>query len=289
MRALGVHRVRVHAQHARGRELFVQLLLDLLRARCFGKQMLAAAHGAFSGDPDRCAAVMAHRAAGYRVVGHARRARGTLRHPAAERAPDHAAVAAPVEKQDRLLSPFQRIDQLAFQLRADHPSAPLAGKAAHVRDLHIRQTGAKKAFGQPKYRIFPLLCAVIRLDRRSSRPQNEQRVLLGNAVFCHVARMVARRLLGAVRAVLLLVDNEYPQILHRREHRRARADDNARTAGFDLFEAVVPLAGGQRGVQHRDLAAKLGGKLLQHLWGQPDLGHKHDRAFALFQRPRNQL
>ena len=289
VRSLGVHRVRVHAQHARGRKFVVQLLLDLLRAGCFGKQAFTAAHRAFARDLDRRAAVVAHRAAGHRVIGHARRAGGALGHPSAQRAADHAAVAAPVEEQYRLFSLFQRVDQLAFELRADHALTPFAGKAAHICNQHIRQPGAEEALDQPEHRVFALFCAVIRLDRGGRRAEHEQRVLLGDAVFRHVARMVARRLLGAVRAVLLLVDNEHAEVFHRREHRRARADHDARAAGFDLFEAVIPLAYGQGRVHDRDLVPELRGELPQHLRGQPDLGHEHDRAFAPRQRLFDQL
>ena len=267
----------------------MQLQLDLLRAGRFGEQAFAAAYRAFARDLDRCAAVMAHRAAGHRMIGHARRAGGALGHPAAQRAADDPAVAAPVEEQNRLLPLFQRVDQLAFELRADDARAPLAGQPAHIRNQHIRQTGAEKALGQPEHRVFALLCAVIRLDRRGRRAKHEQRVLLGDAVFRHVARMVARRLLGAVRAVLLLVNDEHAEVFHRREHRRARADHDARAAGSDFFEAVVPLPGGERGMQHRDLVAELRGELPEHLRGQPDLGHEHDRAFALPQRLFDQL
>ena len=289
VRALGGHGVRVHAQHARGREALAQLLLHLLRARRFGKQALAAAHRAFARDLDRRAAVVAHRAAGHRVVGHIRRAGGALGHPAAQRAADHAAVAAPVEEQDRLLALFQRVQQRAFQLRADHARAPLARKAAHIRDQHVRQPRAEKALGQPEHGVFALLRAVIGLDRGGRGAEHEQRVFLRGAVLGHVARMVARRLLGAVRAVLLLVDDEHAEVLHRREYSRPRADHDARPAGSDLFEAVVPLAHGQRRVHDRDLVPEQGGELPQHLRRQPDLGHEHDRAFALGQRLFDQL
>ena len=289
MRTLGVHAVRVHAQHARRWEPVVQFLLDLLRARRFGKQAFPAAHRALARDLDRRAAVVAHRPAGHRVIGHGRRARGALGHPAAQRAADHPAVAAPVEKQNGLPAACERVDQLAFQLRADHALTPFAGEAAHIRNHHIGQAGAEKALGQPEHRVFALFRAVIRLDRRGRRAEHKQRVLLADNVFGHVARMVARRLLGAVGAVLLLVDDEHAEVFHRREHRRARANHDARAAGFDLFEAVIPLAHRKRRVHDRDLVPELGGELPQHLGCQPDLRHEHDRAFAHRKRLFDQL
>ena len=92
--------------------------------------------------------------------------------------------------------------------------------------------------------------------------------------------MVARRLLRAVRRVLLLVDDDNTEILRGREHRRACADDHPCSAGFYLFEAVIPLTGGQRRVQNRDFFAKSSRKLPQKLRCQSDLGHEHNGAFC---------
>ena len=101
--------------------------------------------------------------------------------------------------------------------------------------------------------------------------------------------MVARRLLRAVGRVLLLVDDDNAEIFRGREHRRARADNDARSAGLYLLKAVVPLTGRQRRVQNRDFFAEPGGKLPQKLWCQPDFGHEHDGAFALLERVCDQL
>ena len=100
--------------------------------------------------------------------------------------------------------------------------------------------------------------------------------------------MVARTLLGLVRAVLLLVDDDDAEVAHGREHRRARADHDARPAGLDLFEAVAALSGGQRRVQHRDQIAELCGELPQHLRRQSDLRDEHDGALSGLERVRDQ-
>ena len=105
---LGGHGVCVHTQHPRRRKPLVQLLLQLLRTGSLGEQTLAAALGTGAGDLDGSTAVVAHRPAGNRVIGHGGRARRALGHPAAHTAADHAAVAAPVEKQDRLPALVER-------------------------------------------------------------------------------------------------------------------------------------------------------------------------------------
>ena len=287
--ALGGHGVRVHAEHPRGREPLVQLLLQLLRAGRFGEQARAAALRALAGYLDGCAAVVAHRAAGHRMVGHGGRARRALGHPAAHAAADHAAVAAPVEEQDGLLSLFERADQFALEVRPDDAAPSLAGQTAHVRDDDLGQSGTEKPLGERENRVFSLFCAVIRLDRRRCRAEHEQRVRLRRAVLCHIPRMVARRLLRAVRRVLLLVDDDNAEVLRGREHRRACADDHPCSAGFYLLEAVVPLTGGQRRVQNRDFFAKPGGKLPQKLRCQSNFGHEHNGALSLLERVRDEL
>ena len=42
-------------------------------------------------------------------------------------------------------------------------------------------------------------------------------------------------------------------------------------------------------MQHRNLLPEPGGKLAQHLRGQPDLRHEHNGAFALLKYVRDQL
>ena len=101
--------------------------------------------------------------------------------------------------------------------------------------------------------------------------------------------MVARRLLRAVRRVLLLVDDDNAEVFRGREHRRARTDDNAGAAGFYLLEAVIPLTGGQRRGQNRDFFAKSSRKLPQKLRRQSNFGHEHNGALSLLERVRDQL
>ena len=158
MRALGVHGVRIHAEHPCGRKPLVQLLLQLLRAGRFGEQ----AHAALRHLP---VILMDARSSGtsrgrtpndrswwFDQDGHS----GTH---AAHAAADHAAVAAPVEEQDGLLSLFERADKLALEVRSDDAAPSLAGQTAHVRDDDLGQSGTEKTLCERENRIFSLLCA----------------------------------------------------------------------------------------------------------------------------------
>ena len=223
------------------------------------------------------------------MKGHARRAGRAFRHPAAQRAADHTAVAAPVEKQNRLFALLQRVDQLALKLLPNHAAASFTRLPAQICNLHLGQARTHKPLSKRKHRIFALFCSVIGLNRWSCGAENKQRALVRGAVLGHIARVIARRLLGFICAVLLLVEDEHPEMLDRRENCRARADDDARAAGFDLFKAVIPFSGRQRGVQHSDCVTELCGKLPHHLRCQADLRHQHDCTFALLKRMRNQF
>ena len=55
---------------------------------------------------------------------------------------------------------------------------------------------------------------------------------------------------------MLLVDDDQPEVDERREHRRARADDDAHLAARDGGVGEQPLAGREARVQHGDLRAR---------------------------------
>ena len=82
---------------------------------------------------------------------------------------------------------------------------------------------------------------------------------------------------------MLLVDDDEPQILHRREHRAAGADDDGRIAQADAPPLVEPFSVGQTAVEHRHLLAEIGCQQAQKLWRQGDLRHQHDGALALLE------
>ena len=77
---------------------------------------------------------------------------------------------------------------------------------------------------------------------------------------------------------MLLVDDDQADLLERREHGRARADDDVDVAAADPLPLVVALAVGEAAVLDGDaLAERLaeqggGGR------GQGDLRHEHQRA-----------
>ena len=107
----------------------------------------------------------------------------------------------------------------------------------------------------------------------------ERRALRGDR-----ARVVARIRLLLVRRVVLLVDDHEAEVAHRREDRRAGADDDPRLAARDAVALVAPLGLPERRVEDRDRVAEALPEPPDRLRGERDLGHEHDRAEAARER-----
>ena len=96
-------------------------------------------------------------------------------------------------------------------------------------------------------------------DVRRRRAEQQQCMVLGAAELGHIARMVARRALGLIGVLLLLVNDEQAEILHGCKDRAARADDNAREARADALPLVIALRERQTAVQDGNRVAEIGG------------------------------
>ena len=85
---------------------------------------------------------------------------------------------------------------------------------------------------------------------------------------------------------MLLVDDDQPEVGDGREHRRARADRDARLARAQPPPLVVALALAERRVQQRDGVAEARLEARDGLRRERDLGHEHDHALAALAAPR---
>ena len=74
---------------------------------------------------------------------------------------------------------------------------------------------------------------------------------------------------------MLLVDDDQAEPVERREHRRARADDDVDLAAAHAVPLVVPLAVGEAAVLDGDAVAEAGPHAAGHRRRQGDLGHQH--------------
>ena len=267
------HRVRVHTQDVRAGEQGVQLLLHLLGARADllddAAALRAAVRGAF-----RVAAVVAHQPPVGAVISQGHAAPGALGRFAALAAQQHPAGTAAVEEQDALLPTPQVLLQLPAQGCADHAAVSGADLLPHVGDDHPGQGLPVEPGAEDHFLIHPPLGLIGGLHRRRGGAQHQHRVLLGTQELGHVPGVIPGRVLGLVAALVLLVQNDHPQVLQRGEDRAPGPQDDVHLSPADALPLVVALRHPQAAVEHHHPAPEVGGKFCHHLGGQGDLRHQ---------------
>src|SRR6478736_839726 len=84
--------------------------------------------------------------------------------------------------------------------------------------------------------------------------RSEQRDSLFNFGAHHgdIACVIARRFFLFVGSLVLLIDDNQPEIFQRCEHGTAGANDDPSAAGMDLMPFIMPFPLGQMTVQNRD-------------------------------------
>ncbi len=85
---------------------------------------------------------------------------------------------------------------------------------------------------------------------------------------------------------MLLVDDDQAEPAHRREDRRARADDDPRLPARDPLALVAPLGVGQPRVEDRDAVAEARAHAADGLRRERDLRHEQDRPEPALERRR---
>ena len=197
----------------------------------------------------------------------------------APRLPARAAVerrneAAAVQEQDRLAAVLLDLRQLGEQRRRER----IAGLAAHVHDGHRRKRRAQPAPELETLEPRPALRP--RRRRAVQRHGALERGPLGR----HRAGVVARVGFLLVGRIVLLVHADKSEPRQRREHGRARADDDRRRSLGDALPLVPPLRLRQARMQHRDPLAEPGPEAAERLRRERDLGDEHDRAAPPLER-----
>ena len=96
----------------------------------------------------------------------------------------------------------------------------------------------------------------------------------------HVAGMVVHAVLLLVGRIVLLIDHDQAEIRVGQEQRRARADDHAHLPGRDRLPGAGAPARRKLRMPLGRPHAKARREPVQHLRGQRDLGHQHERLPA---------
>ncbi len=189
---------------------------------------------------------------------------------AASAAVQRGCDAAPVQEQDRLAAAVGDLAELGEKRRRER----VTGLPAQVDDLHRRQPA-----GDAPAELEPLERRPA-LGPRRRRPEDRDGALERCALDRDRAGVVARIGLLLVGRVLLLVDDDQAEPVHRREDRRAGADDDPRLAGDDPRTFVAALGVGERRVQDRDPVAEAGPHAADRLRCERDLRNENDGAEA---------
>ena len=112
-----------------------------------------------------------------------------------------------------------------------------------------------KSFHQLNH-LRAVLCRAGPFEEGAQRLTDAQAALHASPHDRHIPAVVPGRLVLLVRPVLLLVDDDEPELLERREHGGARADDDVHVTAADEMPLIVPFAFGEATVLNRDAIAE---------------------------------
>ena len=119
--------------------------------------------------------------------------------------------------------------------------------------------------------------------------QQQQCTVFRRALPGHLVGRIAGRRLRAVGVLLLLIDDDEPDVFQRRKDGAAGAHHDVCAAVLDHLPLQKAFGVVEGRVLHRHPAAKLTLEPQDHLRGQADLRHQHQRTPALLQTAGNEL
>ena len=276
----------VDAQHRHVGEFFRQQFLDALGARTLWLQREAGAIRTRHRCGGTRAAVVALQAAAVRVHGHRSVAAPALRAPAAIVAEQGGRVAAAVLEHEHLPAGIERgADRVQHLVR----QPGLQRTFAHVEHAHRRRLRFARALVQAQVFESPAARVVQRFQRGRGAAEHDRHAELARTHQGEIAGVVADAVLLLVAGVVLLVDDDQARVRQWREHRRTRADDDARFAtpgrGPGLGALVVVESRVHRMHRHAEARAET----REQLRGQADFRHQHQRLLAAGEAVGNRI
>ena len=252
---LPLERVGIHPLDASLGEELRQGVLDALGAHARKTDRRVAALGlrALRRHPLLVPADMAHEPLRGPMEGQRDAAVRTTGHETAFLALQRGRVAAAVEEEHRLLAPFETLGDRLLERFGEDRRRALAAELLlpHVDHAHDRQLHLRRPVRHLQQRVLPSLRVVVALERGRRAAEHDHRAFALAADDRDVPRVVPRGLLLLVRMLVLLVDDDEPERVHRREDRRPRADDDLGPALPDLVPLVMPFAAAEMRMQHR--------------------------------------
>ncbi|KNX40623.1 hypothetical protein ROTO_28080 [Roseovarius tolerans] len=156
-------------------------------------------------------------------------------------------IAAPVEKQQRLLPRrHPRIDR-GLQCRR-HPAVRRQRFGPHVDRRQFRHHRRPVTRLEIQPLVFPGLGIGPALKARRGRGQHHPRIAERRPQHGHVARIIKHAILLLVGTVMLLIHHDQAKVLKRQEQRRARAHHHLRRPLPDHLPRPPPLGHGDAGM-----------------------------------------
>ena len=281
--------VAVQAIDAQARVGRPDLALDALRAATQVADARRGAARAARGQRRRPTAVVAAQGRAGLVVDERSLAVGAGLDVAAIPAQHDRRGAAPVEDEDGLLAGghVERGERRIERSR-DRAAMAVGELGAQVDDLDERRL-ADRPRGQDDPRVRPVERPAVALDRRRRRPEDDRRTGQPPELEGRVPSLESRRPVALVRGVVLLVDDDDPEVGERRPDGQPRPDDDVDVAGPDAPPLVGALAIGQPGMDERDPRVEVRPQPVDQGQREGDLGHEDEGRATRLQRRRDGL
>ena len=143
--------------------------------------------------------------------------------PATAAADEHGREAAPVDEHQHLPGAAQ-VTRNGLEQRFAQPL--FETQAPHVEDAVAGENGCAGTVGQARVTVAAAADVLERLHRRRGTAEHHRNAEKLPALDRHVPRRVVQTLGLLERAVVFLVDDDDPEVLERRKHRRSRADQD---------------------------------------------------------------
>ena len=210
------------------------------------------------------------------------RAIGALETKTAFPAKGYGCVAPAVEEQQDLLPPLQGLGH-DLDERRRQPATALGRALPHVDGLKRREPRRLVAGAEFDVAVAALLGVHQALDRGRGGTQHHRAAAQMAAHHGHVAGLIGDAVLLLVGLVVLLIDDDEPEIGEGQEQGRAGADHKLRL----VLRHRAPDPAALRRRQPRMPFGGPGAEALlaagDELAGQRDLGHEHQRLLAAFE------
>ena len=285
---LAAHRISIHSCHPRIRKHALDGILHLLRPHAGVPNRWIFACGTRFGRALIISANVTCKLGGVTMVGE----RHTAIHASADvttRLAEHCrGKASPVEEKDRLLAIGQALpDGVDQGRRANRVESGRAGGPAHIQHPDERHAATVDTLAELQESIFSGLHIAPTLHGGSRAAQHNGTPFPLGPQHSDIPGMITRRFLLLVRAFVLLIDDNNPQAVKRREDGAPRADNDARRTRMNLVPFVVTFARREMAVKHRNLLLKVGESCLKtfhRLRREGDLRHQDERGPAETER-----